>query len=473
MFNNNVKEVVLYAPIIVHLFVYIFTCLLASVLFCVEYEPFVYFVEYFSGTRVPVEYSMWQRICVFSLLFICPILLIFGFHISTRIRFPYLCAAFRCIGGGGFYTPAWGPSISFILSFCVALFDLSRGNAYQYLSAWGDYGAWVDGRWQLFSALGFFDFVNIYLILPVSAAWLGLSLRKNEKKNLFIYFILFLIVVLVELFLFQKKAIIVSSILMIGAFLLDNLLRNGLDKRLVFSVLFSLVSLFAAYIFMVVYPVYSETSRTASEALLGQKGGVQGGAGEPCQQGEDENVKDACREVVAYIGLDRKFHILAYAFLAPMTRTSLPAMYYPIVFPEVHEYYGLDLGQDILGYGRMPDDNLVVWQYMNPQLPGGSAGAPYQFILYSQVGLFGAMFLTVLIGLVLGWLWQVVLDDQINIRFRSLMGTVLLVYCIYLAIDSARGGFFSSYGVLWAWLFLIIVFSIGRAVKTRSDAQIS
>lgn len=168
-----------------------------------------------------------------------------------------------------------------------------------------------------------------------------------------------------------------------------------------------------------------------------------------------------CREVVSYIGVDRSVHILAYAALAPMTRTSLPAMHYPVVFPERHPYYGLDLGQDILGFGGMPDDNLVIWKHMYPSLPGAAA-APYQFALYSQVGVAWALMLCFIVGVVLGVMWKIILVDDISRVWRSLMGSVLILFSIYLAIDSIRGSLLASYGLIWAWLFVSLFFSISN-----------
>ena len=89
------------------------------------------------------------------------------------------------------------------------------------------------------------------------------------------------------------------------------------------------------------------------------------------------------------MGLDQRGKaVLLYSVMAPLTRTSAPAIYYSIVFPERHEFYGLDIGQDILGFGRMPDDNRVVWDHMYPGSPGGAVSAPFQFVSYSQVDQF-------------------------------------------------------------------------------------
>ena len=145
-------------------------------------------------------------------------------------------------------------------------------------------------------------------------------------------------------------------------------------------------------------------------------------------------------------------------------------MYYPIVYPELQGYYGFDFGQDILGFGGMPADNLVIWKHMYPGLPGG-AGAPYQFALYSQVGVVWTLLLCAIVGMVLGVMWQGILADDINRVWRSLMGTVLILFSIYLAIDSIRGSLLASYGLIWAWLFIGLSFFIGRTLKRRQKSS--
>jgi hypothetical protein len=144
-------------------------------------------------------------------------------------------------------------------------------------------------------------------------------------------------------------------------------------------------------------------------------------------------------------------------------------MHYPKVFPDQHDYYGLDIGQDILGFGGMPNDNLVIWKHMYPNLPG-AAGAAYQFALYSQVGVIWALMLSTMVGAALGVMWQIILADDLSPVWRSLMGSVLILFSIYLAIDSIRGSLLASYGLIWAWLFISLSCFIGRLFNRRQEA---
>lgn len=178
-----------------------------------------------------------------------------------------------------------------------------------------------------------------------------------------------------------------------------------------------------------------------------------------------ENAR-AAEAIIRLLGPNRNVHVLAYALMAPLTRTSAPAMFYPIVFPRHHDFYGLDWGQDILGWGSMPDDNRFVWNYMYPNTAGGSVGAPFQFVLYSQVGTPWALFLSGLVGIVVGGIWRLVLESRGDPVWRSLLGAMVLLFCIFIAIDSVRGSITSSYGVLWGCVFILLMQLIRRFVSS-------
>lgn len=458
--------IVRYAPLWIHLLVYIFTCLIGAVLFYINYHPIVIFTEYFSGAVFPSHYSSWQIIVLWALLLGSPALLILGYAVGIRIRLGMAVQFWmRIVGNDDRREIIWIPAILFIISMNVGIHDLINANALSWLLTWNDYGKWIAARWTLFSTLGFFSFVNLYMILPVSAAWLILSIRGRTWNVMIMQLIPLAILIALTFFLFQKKALIASLIFVLSAVLLNRILVGMWTRRLTWLLNIGVGLLAIVYFMLVIVPVYSGGGGTASEGLV-QRNGSMEASYKPCEKpGVPEKVKKSCKELSAYIGTDRNAHVAAYALLAPITRTSLPAMYYPIIFPEQHDYYGLDFGQDILGFGRMPDDNLVIWKYMYPDLPGGSAAAPYQFALYSQVGLIWTLLLCVVIGWVLGVMWQVVLTDGISRIWRSLMGALLVLYSIYLAIDSARGSLLASYGIIWPLLLVNFTFFIARIMQ--------
>lgn len=449
--TGSINSMVRYAPVWVHLFVYVLTCLIAAIVFFFDYRPVVVFVEYFSGAIIPKDYTFQQAAVLWALLLGAPLFLTLGFFATMQIRISPALPLFRkIVGRNDHAVPAWMPMLLFVTAAGVGGYDLLRAGAFANLMAWGDYGAWVEGRWALFSTLGYFNFVNLYLILPVSAAWLILSIQGDGWKTLTKRLIPLAIVIFMNLSLFQKKALIASLIIILCAVFLHRGLLGPWTRRLTWKLIAATGLLAAIYFSLVVLPIYSEASKTASQVFVQLE-----------EDPQRDKLSALAKDIGGMIGSSRGAHIFAYATLAPMTRTSLPAMHYPIVFPERHPYYGFDFGQDILGFGGMPDDNLVIWKHMYPSLPG-AAGAPYQFALYSQVGVAWALMLCFILGIVLGVMWKIILADEISCLWRSLMGSVLILFSIYLAIDSIRGSLLSSYGLIWAWLFISLFFFLSN-----------
>ena len=473
-----------YAPLWAHLSVYVLTCLIAATLFYFDYRMILVFTEYFSGVSIPNDYTFQQAAVLWSLLLGMPILFALGFFAVMRTYKPATFPLLRkFVGPVDQDVSAWMPMLLFVTSASLGAYDLLRAGTAANLTAWVDYGAWVQARWEIFSTLSFFNFVNIYSILPVSAAWLILSIQGDGWKALAKRLAPLMIVVIVSLLLFQKKTLIASLILIFGAVLLHKALIGAWTRRLtwLFSVILTVLTV--SYFVMVVLPVYAETSRTLADVLIQQTdqaekpktserlnqllNEISSYIGQAEKPKTSERLNQLLNEISSYIGSDRDAYILVYTLLAPMTRSSLPAMYYPIVFPEQHGYYGLDFGQDILGFGGMPDDNVVIWNHMYPNLPGGSAYSSYQFTLYSQVGVVWTLLLCLLVGAALAVMWQIILAADINRIWRSLMGAVLILFSIHITIDSIRGSLLVSYGVIWPWLFISLSFFIARLFNCR------
>lgn len=181
----SLNSMVRYAPVWVHLFSYVVTCLIAATVLYFDYRPVVVFVEYFSGVIIPKEYTFEEAVVLWALLLGAPVLFVLGFFAAMQIRisggFPLL---WKMVGRSDHAVPPWVPMLFFATAASVGAYDLLRAGAFAKLLFWGDYGAWVEARWALFSTLGYFNFVNLYLILPVSAAWLILSIQGDGWKTL-------------------------------------------------------------------------------------------------------------------------------------------------------------------------------------------------------------------------------------------------------------------------------------------------
>jgi hypothetical protein len=160
---------------------------------------------------------------------------------------------------------------------------------------------------------------------------------------------------------------------------------------------------------------------------------------------------------IARIQSNRVLSITLYVLLSPLTRTSVAAVTYPVIFPAVQPYYHLDVGQDILGFGAMPDDNLLIYGVLWPEHERGAIGAPFQFVLYSQGGLLLACMGSLLVGLALAIAWRPLQEADRPTAIGSLYGALIVVLAAFLAIDSIRNSLIVSYGMAWGLVALALI----------------
>jgi hypothetical protein len=151
--------------------------------------------------------------------------------------------------------------------------------------------------------------------------------------------------------------------------------------------------------------------------------------------------------------LSRGPALLSYVMLGPFVRTPMPALAYLAVYPKQIPFYGLDAGLDMFGIGQMPRDNIYVHRLLWPSIPGGSVMVPSQFSLFSQIGLGGALLLSVLTGYLIAALWLWLLDVSVG-DVRAVACALMLMFVISVAGDSLRNSLLASYGVFWGWLLL-------------------
>jgi uncharacterized YccA/Bax inhibitor family protein len=102
----------------------------------------------------------------------------------------------------------------------------------------------------------------------------------------------------------------------------------------------------------------------------------------------------------------------------------------------------------------MPDDNIVVWRYLNPNLPGGTEMVPYQFVLFSQISTAGAVAASLIVGALLALVWFGSQARLVPRPWNGLLGALILLLAAYLGIDSLRNSLIVSYGVVWGAVFV-------------------
>ncbi len=417
-----------------------------------NYRPFVLLFQYFSGVDLAFPKDSSAISVLYALLLGAPLLAWAGYFVGLRLGELYGKSGSRLDKPNLAHSWPWAVA-TFSVCLAVGIWSLIRGGAFDELTAWVQFDRWIQARWRLFTQLSFFEFVNLYLFLPLAAGWLFVEAQYRGAWSRGLATLAAVMMLAVEMLLFQKKSVIVSLLLLMGIIMLWRIRSGRPLKRSKLVVGAGSFVLAVIYFSLVVLPVYWEAERQVSQVEAERQ----------VSQVEAERREWLVELLNEFGGFEsRREAGFFYALLAPLTRTSVPAIYYSFIFPREHPFYGLDIGQDILGFGAMPDDNRVVWRRMNPDIEGGSVAAPFHFVLYSQVGLPGALVGSFLVGLALGWGWFFVLGRIQSPAIGAMAGSLIMLLATYLAIDSVRNSLTVSYGVVWGGLFLFWVWLAGR-----------
>ena len=452
-----------YVPLLIFFAVYAGTCLIGAIVLLVDYRPVVRLWEYFAGTPAPLL-SDGQKLLSVVLLVACPALLALGYALAATVRLSSRAAP-RSIDARP--PPPLAASVVFWVLAFIGLLSIARAGSFTRLDSWLSYQAWIDARWTAFATLSFFEFVNIYTAVPLAAAWCAVSLRGRGVRAFVLRWSPTAVAVLLTLALYQKKAVIIALVIVLAAVLVD---RWRQDVPVGRPIALGLLGLVAVYFALVVVPTFN-LAVAYEPALQRQRPATVTPAPAASDVPAPATSPGAAPPVVAEN--DPLVGVTIYSLLAPMMRTSAPALYYVLVFPDHHAFYGPDVGLDIfcsrrIGCSglRMPDDNIVVWDYMNPALHGGSVTAPYQFGLFAQAGLIGAFVGSILLGALLALVWRAARSASASAPWSSLLSASTVLLAINLALDSPRNGIVVSYGALWAFAFVglaaLAVTTLGR-----------
>jgi hypothetical protein len=454
-----------FTPLLSFAAVYLVTCVAGACVVLVHDHAFAVLFEYFSGTPVPrlAGHRETEAIVVLA----APLLMIpsyvAGLFVAGRIR------ALR-VAPGTREAPAvasWLPYALFAATAVVALVALGRAGSFGTLHTWTNYGSWVDSRQRLFARIGFFSFVDIYTLVPLTAAWCAIAPPPRGRFPLAWRAAAPVVALGISLLLFQKKAPVVTLIVVAAAFLLAMSRRR--PRHVGLGVAGAAVAVAVVYFALVVAPVYSSTSQTVSQAMAAATPAPGGTTRHPARPQTSPQLKKLGAELQK-LNLSRREALVVYSLFSPITRSSVPALYYPLVFPRVHGWFHLDLGLDILGYGTMPNDNVVVWNAINPTIPG-TVMVPYNFVLFSQGGVLPALLGSLVIGFALGLVWAAVIAGRLRRPWRELVGALVVLFAIYIAIDSLRDSLTVSYGLVWGFLFLGLI-ALARGIVLRIRAAL-
>jgi hypothetical protein len=155
-------------------------------------------------------------------------------------------------------------------------------------------------------------------------------------------------------------------------------------------------------------------------------------------------------------------------------RMSTCYPYYINIYPAWEPYIGIDLGLNAVGLAEAPKDNLVVFNFMYPDLiyVQGAATAAAHVRAYAQGGAIFALLTTAVIPLFV----TVAANLRKNLRsplcFAFYMQLLVALY--NLANTSLVDTFTSGYGLIWATIGLSSVWLLSsylNSTKPHSDLQ--
>ncbi len=457
-----------FVPAIVFSTVYVITCLVGAVFLLLDLRPIVSLYEHFSGTHAPrLDPDQFRTVLI--LLVATPVLFWVGSAAASRVGGrPFARRLESRLSNLRLEHSPFVPVSAFVVSAGLAFVSLARSGGLSDLSAWLSYQAWIDARWHIFQQLSFFEFVNIYTLTPLTAAWVLLAL---QSRSLIIRILPTLVSVALALALYQKKAALVVLVIVFGAWLIDAARER--PRRAAQGLAAAVAVGTVLYLVMVVVPTGNaavEVARSQQRdrpVLITPAPSVATVAPNSVPSSAGPQRSALATPTLAPPGdievtqLDPVTAAILYSVVGTLMRTSEPALYYPVVYPGLHSFYPLDLGQDIVCSPRlgcrnqgMPDDNLVVWDYMNPQFHGGSVTAPFQFALYAQGGLVPAMAGALVLGFLLGLAWRAAMI--LPRIWAGLSGALVIILAVNLALDSARNSVVVTYGAMWGAIFLIL-----------------
>jgi hypothetical protein len=434
-------------PLIVFNGVFLVTCYIGTLglLFSPRFRT-TYVV--FSGAQVP-DLSTQDLLTALLLLHAGPLLVCIGYELMTR-----LVPKRRLAYADGSGTPPWLPRFVFLAIIAAAVVSLVRAEAWRGFLAWADYNSYVHARLRIFDELTFFEFVNVYTLVPLSAGYLVLTDGRRRVAAGAVAVVLAL-----QYPLAQRKVMLISVLLIACAVYLYRHAgwaprRRVRSRHQIAWLAGGPLLLYAAYVGLTLITVLGPGSGAFKNLTPDSERARRAHLNIP-QLGDDATVSFRIDEgAIQRIQSNRVLSVSLYVLLSPLTRTSVAAVTYPVVFPRVQPYYTVDVGQDILGFGSMPDDNLLIYSVLWPEHERGAIGAPFQIALYSQGGLWLACLGSLLVGLGLALAWRWVVESARPTRLCSLYGAVIVVLSAFLAIDSIRNSLIVSYGMGWAVLAL-------------------
>ena len=231
--------------------------------------------------------------------------------------------------------PSWLPPAVFLVCVFATIFSLVRAEAWRSLLAWTDYNSYVHARLRLFDELTFFEFVNVYTLLPLSAGYLILSDRRRRVTAGAV-----VVVLALQYPLAQRKVLLVSVLLIASAIYLYRHAgwapRSAVRSRHQIRWLAGGPAvIYVAYVGLTLITVLGPGSG-AFRNLTPDADRERRAHLKIPRLGDDASVSFRLdEEAIQRIQSNRALSVTLYVLLSPLTRTSVAAVTYPVVFPRV------------------------------------------------------------------------------------------------------------------------------------------
>lgn len=472
------RKVINSIPIIMFLVVLLFTNIIGICL--LVWGPISYWkVSYiFSGVSLPDLY-MSDVLNLVAVVFVPIVFLVASFYIGRKLAQKFInrkvIRADKTDKACAYDTSKWVSYVSVVVSFALILYLLIRLFSFLTLK---DAAAWLSNnefyamRMKVMSKLSFEEFVIIYSILPTV---LALSYWKGRGKRLLLFVIEVLLYLIINIYIFQKRPLIVG-LLLIGIVIMLNYLEkinNWNLKKIVAIGMGSAVILYCIYSLGIVLNAtkqdtiqeYNITTEKITEDQISEvaaKANVSVAASTNVEN--SSNSLNSPNSPNTSVEKEKPFrifelegaslHLSSFQFTQLMAavgflnRTAYATIVDVAIFPKVYDYYPLDLGLDMLGIGNPPDENLVAAMIMYPSMENpGSTPVPYYITLYTQGGIIVAIIGSILVGFCLGFSWMLALTRKHVLNY--VFGAWICVFAVMISMNSGRNALFASDGAVW------------------------
>ncbi|MEE9926781.1 hypothetical protein [Microvirgula aerodenitrificans] len=239
-----------YLPLIVFCTAYFLTCYIGAVILVWGPSFARDLYKIYSGVDIPVfsDGEVWFLI---GLLHLPVLLLCIGYVFGIKTTGVLIRHTIRVPDALDYKSALvlWG------ISFLFGMFAVWRGGALSNAGAWAaSYDYWISARWELFKILSLPEFINLYVILPVTTS-MAILLLWQEKKIALALAVL-LLGLIVTLLLFQKKQPMVFMLMVAFPFWVKKLKASNGDGQLSRRMLKTFFTIFVVYFILFFAPTF-------------------------------------------------------------------------------------------------------------------------------------------------------------------------------------------------------------------------